>query len=761
MIEFARTRRSTLVSIAVFAAAAALYFRTTGPTLGGGFDSEEFQQAAYTLSVAHSTGYPLYLILGKIATLVIPLGNVAYRVNLLSALVTAGSVALVYLNALELTKRHLSSLAAAAVYATNAAVWRQAGIASVGPLHLLLMAAILYALLRWQAGLKEKRGAPTAAALLFGLGLAHHRSVLALAPAIVIFALMVDRDILRRPRDIAQSAFWLAVPLLLYLYIPLRGAATPWYTNTLEGFVNEISGGDAGAFVRTAPAQLIEGISASSQYLHDSFGYLGSLLIIVGAFWQWRRRADRDVLARLFLLGLSTLLFFVWGTLYAGEPDRYLVLPVIFLVYWFAMGAGAVEDRLATRGGFPKTILWQRGGLVALTAAVTLVVALPFGDHFRIADWSTFDRVYKQWDEIFSLPIPQRSILVGNWGQLNAMRYMQRVENRRPDLEFVGTLYDPEPQTRAAQTGFAEGRTLYLGPGIPVPTGSFRYALLGPLLEVRDRPQMQASSSIAARSNAPSAAGVSLDGYGLSIALEPYEPSLEPTVDPNRTVRVSLDWRVESKVDDLIVRLQLADPEGRLITQKDESTVRGLYPPSQWVPGEHVADVHNLLIPAGTPPGTFTLRMGVLDKAQNAGWLASASIDVRRTTGLTRDLVFIQHPIDVALGDSVALAGYGGLDRSYKPGETIGFSLLWTVRSRISADLSVRFALVDSSGKAAQGWTLPPISYYPTFEWQAGELLKAYYDLSLSRTIVPGDYVLNAGIGQEAMHPVASVHIAP
>ncbi len=224
------------IPILIFIASLALYIRTTAPTLGGGWDSEEFQHVAYTLGIAHSTGYPLYLLIGKLFTTLVPLGNIAYRMNLLSAMLTACAVVVVYWNARLLTKHDIASIATAALFATNPAVWRQAGVASVGPLNLLLLNGIILALLLWH----EKKISLTMASLLFGLSLAHHRTTLFLAPAILLFVLQTDAGILRRPRELARNFFWLVLPLAFYLYLPIFGNNSPWYSNTLANFLSYV-----------------------------------------------------------------------------------------------------------------------------------------------------------------------------------------------------------------------------------------------------------------------------------------------------------------------------------------------------------------------------------------------------------------------------------------------------------------------------------------------------------------------------------------
>ncbi|HRY29029.1 MAG TPA: DUF2723 domain-containing protein [Elusimicrobiota bacterium] len=69
----------------------ALYLHTLYPCIAPE-DSGEFVTAAWTLGIPHASGYSLYVLLGKIATVLFPFGNPAYRVNILSALLGAGTL---------------------------------------------------------------------------------------------------------------------------------------------------------------------------------------------------------------------------------------------------------------------------------------------------------------------------------------------------------------------------------------------------------------------------------------------------------------------------------------------------------------------------------------------------------------------------------------------------------------------------------------------------------------------------------------------
>src|SRR6185436_2656693 len=90
------TRLDLLFTALAFGLPLTLYVRTLAPGLLLG-DSAEFQTLAYTLGMTHATGYPVYLLLAHAFTL-LPLGDLASRVSLFSAVSASVALALVYLN---------------------------------------------------------------------------------------------------------------------------------------------------------------------------------------------------------------------------------------------------------------------------------------------------------------------------------------------------------------------------------------------------------------------------------------------------------------------------------------------------------------------------------------------------------------------------------------------------------------------------------------------------------------------------------------
>ena len=93
VIANVKGKRAFPVDSIVFVMGLGLYMYTLAPTVLPS-NSGEFQFVADILGIAHPPGYPLYTMLGKLFTL-IPLGDVAYRVNLMSAFFAALTLALV------------------------------------------------------------------------------------------------------------------------------------------------------------------------------------------------------------------------------------------------------------------------------------------------------------------------------------------------------------------------------------------------------------------------------------------------------------------------------------------------------------------------------------------------------------------------------------------------------------------------------------------------------------------------------------------
>ena len=214
-----------------------IYAVTLSPTVtwrNHGEDSGDLLVASATLGIPHPTGYPLYVVLGRVASLV-PIGSLAFRINLVSAIAGAAGVFFLARWILELAPRAagpaaavFGALAGSLLYAFSRGAWSQSVLAEVYTLNIALLGATLWSLarsdrngdLRWLC----------LSAYLFGLGLTNHLLILAAAPALLIAA---GRRLASREIGLAGIVlllllvFWGAT---LDLYLPIRASRGPEFS---------------------------------------------------------------------------------------------------------------------------------------------------------------------------------------------------------------------------------------------------------------------------------------------------------------------------------------------------------------------------------------------------------------------------------------------------------------------------------------------------------------------------------------------------
>ena len=93
-----RSVTDRLVASVIAAVMLGFYRATLAPSLiHPPGDSQELTVVVASLGLTHPTGYPLYTWVGWLFTRLWPFGEIAHRTNLLSAVLGAGGVGMLYL----------------------------------------------------------------------------------------------------------------------------------------------------------------------------------------------------------------------------------------------------------------------------------------------------------------------------------------------------------------------------------------------------------------------------------------------------------------------------------------------------------------------------------------------------------------------------------------------------------------------------------------------------------------------------------------
>jgi len=177
-----------LAGLLLFSASFLVYLFTLAPGVYG-FDSAELATGVYTQGVVHPPGYPSYLLLGKLFTLLVPLRDVAYRLNMMSALFAALTVLLLFRAIDRILNAPLPAAAAALFLGISNYFWQMALITEVYTTFTAFLAADLLLLSLWHA--RGRTGHLLLFSIFYGLTLTIHTSGILFAPA---FAWLILRS---------------------------------------------------------------------------------------------------------------------------------------------------------------------------------------------------------------------------------------------------------------------------------------------------------------------------------------------------------------------------------------------------------------------------------------------------------------------------------------------------------------------------------------------------------------------------------------
>ncbi len=437
----AGTRITLAVPAATFVATLILYLLTMAPTIYN-LDSAEFTTASYTGGLVRATGYPLYLIIGRFWSH-IPVGDPGFRMNLLSAVCGALTVALAARVLQRLGVRKWASIGALGLLATAQYFWAMSLVAEVYTLHTAMTAGVILALLRWAD--RPSAGNLAVATFLVGLGFGNHVSTVLAAPACLWFVLTKAPRQALHMRALVMAGAGLLAGLAVYLYLPLIHWTQPvfnyagWYNaagsfepidlGTFDGLWWLVSGKSfAGVMMAYSPPELVRQVGHFGAELVRSFMAIGIGPGLLGLVVLWRR--DRCLGGMLVLLFVLNAAFYVN---YRVIDKNTMFLPA-YLVWalWIGFGYQWLLDWVERRPEASNTRL-ATGATRSLQFLMVSAVIFAITWNWPLVDLSD-DRSARLRAERILDSVPPDSLIVGWWDTVPLVEYMQLVEGRRPDI---------------------------------------------------------------------------------------------------------------------------------------------------------------------------------------------------------------------------------------------------------------------------------------------------------------------------------------
>lgn len=604
-------RYAAVYPLLVFVAMLVIYVRTLLPGTVGG-DAGELQYAGPLLALVHPTGQPLYVLLGKVWSIVIPFGDAAYRMNLLAAVSVALGCTLLTWFQMRAGANPAPAMAAGLVLGLGATVWGQAVIADKYGFNVLLASLITGLALWWD----KTYGQPGAdrrlymLALAFSVGLLHHRSLALFAPGLGLMVLYRLRADTWRDWRRALKCAGLAIIPALVVYptvLPwLRSRQmTPllWQPQGVKDWMDfllerHVLSGEALVFDQGIGQQ----IEIYARAIITDYTIIGAVLALIGFFLLLKKQTGGGI----FLAVSYGLLAFLSANFRGNERQFTYYLPsFVVLIYAAGHGLAALWDwasaRLAAQGES------RRLALAILGAC--LIGALPAAQFLKAYDARRLDAIYGEPLDIWRQTLksgdmgarltermeylPQNAVVAADWEQVTILWYMQQVEGVRPDLNI---LYPIERYADFADTE----RSVCLARHLPVderwhPTNSGALICLG-RDAVRALPDDITALDVALI-NAEGVDILELAGFRLNTT----------RISAGTHVPLSLVWRaLTTPQADYSISIQLLDENWNRVWSRDvQSPVMGMYPTSHWTEGEVIEDYHEISIAREMPPGRY------------------------------------------------------------------------------------------------------------------------------------------------------------
>ena len=421
----------------------------------GYWDTGEFQTVAPLLGTAHPTGYPTYVILGYVVSILLtPLGEPAFRMNAFSLLcVAAGAAAAVRLT-IRLTGSAILGVAAGLGLATTPVAWNLATHADPHTLHLAFVAVLFAVLVRWEHARRDAEpGADrwlVLAAVIFGLSAGNHALTLLLAAPVGLYVLSVQPGIVRRPRLVGACLVGVIGSLVLvYLELPLRAGpfraplvyARPdtwdgfWYVALAEQFRGSL---------QDPLGEIPRKLGQLWALAAGQFGILAAAIPV--GFLATIVRHPRYAL----LSGSAMVVTVLFNASYSNaDIGRYYLGPVFWAWTWLGVLGGVVVEQVtgtepaagdpppAGSGPVPRLVPAIPVLVSIVLAALLLVpVATAFGSRAAAADRSR-DMAARQWVTAALSQIEEDAIIVSWWSTSTVLWYVTLIDGERPDLTIV------------------------------------------------------------------------------------------------------------------------------------------------------------------------------------------------------------------------------------------------------------------------------------------------------------------------------------
>jgi hypothetical protein len=427
------------------------------------------------LGLGHPTGYPIYVLLAKLFT-GLPIGEIAYRVNLLSAFCAALTVGMVFLMVRKLGARYAAAAYGSLALACMPLFWKYASIAEV-----YAPAAVCLALVLLRVFQMNETGNPRwlfFAGLFGGLSLGIHTTVALSGVAILLYLALSTRERADWIQALSGSLVGMLVFLSSFLFLDLRNSPAGYYNTVVYPSLSVWGMSNANfdsPFERFAflyfPPQF------KGQFFSVSDGEIRARLTDFARDLAWNRwLALLGFVALLIprkvsparwreavLLTVAFITFLTFAVTYNVFDFSAYYLPVLLiLVNFIGMGVNTILDVVALIPKLPAFVPSALGVFIVIIGFYLAWDDISSSWKQRtpptLEDWESYAFAFPEARKLETEKIldglQDDSIIFTDWDHVYDFYYVAHVLQKRSEMDFHET-YPQEGVTQFAASAIA------------------------------------------------------------------------------------------------------------------------------------------------------------------------------------------------------------------------------------------------------------------------------------------------------------------
>ncbi len=441
-----------MIYLIVFLNIFIVYLWTIFPTIAAYRDSAEMCCVGKLLGIAHPPGYPLYTLLINIFWKILPLGNLAYRFNIFSAIVSALTGMLLFYLCRKIQRKSISMVTISLIdniiiyffvliFAFGYLQWYLSLVSEMYTFNVLFGIVVL--ILAYRYFFETEKKLVYILFFIFGLGLGNRLDLILFFP--IIF--FVFWDYIKKSRykikELIFLCFVIFLGLTVYLYLPLRSSQKPlldWnHPAELSRFWSSLTRKTHGSTLDMLslsyrPAEnFLAGIKLYFKHIIENITIFGLIIVLLGS---------KNLVKQNFVFFVITLLCWliscVWFIYKANMPpnphamailEAHFLLPNLIIFLWLFYGILEITKKFLSKF-YIKFVLILVMVLCIMYNLKNNIYKLNKRNHFYAYDYTT---------NLFRSVPDDSLVLIKEDVQLFSCWYRKYIEKFRPKVYVIAS----------------------------------------------------------------------------------------------------------------------------------------------------------------------------------------------------------------------------------------------------------------------------------------------------------------------------------